>query len=132
MLTGINHITLAVSNLSKSLHFYIELLGMTPKARWQSGAYLTVGELWICLSVDEVSPSKDYSHIAFNINEKDFKAFSQKLIHAGVKTWKNNVSEGASIYMLDPDGHKLEAHVGDLQSRLEELKTKPYKDLEWH
>lgn len=32
---------------------------------------------------------------------------------------EENLSEGDSLYFLDPDGHKLELHVGSLQSRLD-------------
>jgi catechol 2,3-dioxygenase-like lactoylglutathione lyase family enzyme len=131
MLKGLNHITIAVSNLEQSLLFYSDLLGMKAHVRWDKGAYLSLGDLWICLSCDEVSPAKDYSHLAFDLAEQDFPAFATKLRQAGVKEWKQNKSEGQSLYFLDPDGHQLEAHCGDLHSRLDSLKTMPYSGLIW-
>ncbi|MGO4611810.1 VOC family protein, partial [Variovorax sp. 2RAF20] len=47
MLTGLNHLTLAVSNLARSLNFYTETRGFIPKAAWDHGAYLSLGELWL-------------------------------------------------------------------------------------
>lgn len=38
----------------------------------------------------------------------------------------NPKSEGQSFYFLDPDGHKLELHVGDLASRLVQCREKLY------
>ena len=131
MLKGLNHITIAVSNLEQSLLFYCDLLGMKAHVRWDKGAYLSLENLWFCLSCDEVSPAKDYSHLAFDIAEADFPAFAAKLLQAGVKEWKQNKSEGDSLYLLDPDGHQLEVHCGGLQSRLDSLKMKPYAGLEW-
>ena len=75
MLKGLNHITIAVSDLDASLRFYTQLLGMKAHVRWDKGAYLSLGNLWFCLSCDEVSPAKDYSHLAFDIAEADFPAF---------------------------------------------------------
>lgn len=118
MLRGLNRITLAVSDLDISLPFYVDLLGMTLHTRWDTGAYLSLGGLWFCLSKDKVAPSQDYSHIAFDIAEEDFPAFQAHLRESGVIEWKSNRSEGASLYFLDPDGNKLEVHVGDLHSRL--------------
>jgi catechol 2,3-dioxygenase-like lactoylglutathione lyase family enzyme len=131
MLKGLNHITIAVSNLEQSLLFYGDLLGMKAHVRWDKGAYLSLGDLWFCLSCDEVSPAKDYSHLAFDIADQDFPAFVTKLRQSGVTEWKQNTSEGDSLYLLDPDGHQLEVHCGCLQSRLDSLKKKPYAGLEW-
>ncbi len=131
MLRGLNHITITVSNLELSLLFYCRLLGMKAHVCWDKGAYLSLGDLWFCLSCDEVSPAKDYSHLAFDISEEDFSAFAAKLRQAGVKEWKQNKSEGYSLYLLDPDGHQLEVHSGTLQSRLNLLKQTPYTGLVW-
>lgn len=131
MLQGLNHITIAVSDLDRSLYFYTEFVGMKAVVRWDAGAYLTLGDIWFCLSCDQVVPGQDYSHIAFDIAAQDFVLFTKKLKDAGVIEWKQNTSEGNSVYFSDPDGHKLEAHCGNLQSRLNALKTEPYAGLVW-
>jgi len=131
MLTGLNHVTVAVKDIERSLQFYTDLLGLSAVVRWNTGAYLSLGDLWLCLSVGNTSPAQDYSHIAFSVAEHDFDLFCAGLENAGVINWKSNSSEGASYYLLDPDGHKLEVHVGDLQTRLRSLKQKPYEGLQW-
>ncbi|WP_426505481.1 fosfomycin resistance glutathione transferase [Serratia proteamaculans] len=131
MLTGLNHITLAVSNLAKSLNFYVETLGFTPKAKWAHGAYLSLGELWLCLSVDKASVGDDYTHYAFSIPTEEFDVFVERLRSSGVTEWKTNKSEGKSVYFLDPDGHRLEIHDGDLESRLRACRTQPYEGMEF-
>lgn len=52
MLQSLNHLTLSVSNLQTSLTFWRDLLGLQLHAEWDTGAYLTCGDLWICLSYD--------------------------------------------------------------------------------
>lgn len=131
MVSGLNHITIAVSDLERSLTFYRVFLGFKEHVKWDKGAYLSAGGLWLCLSYDSPSPSQDYSHIAFGIDGSEFKALSDMLKRKGVKEWKINKSEGESLYILDPDGHKLELHIGGLASRLESLKSKLYSGMVW-
>ena len=64
-----------------------------------------------------------------DLAEEDFEPFSQRLEQAGVTVWKQNKSEGASFYFLDPDGHKLELHVGSLAARLAACREKPYAGM---
>lgn len=99
MLQSLNHLTLAVSDLQKSVTFWHELLGLALHARWNTVA------------------------------EEDFEPFSDKLEQAGVTVWKQNKSEGASFYFLDPDGHKLELHVSSLAARLAACREKPYAGM---
>jgi len=71
----------------------------------------------------------DYTHYAFSIDEKDFEQFQSALKSANVSFWKVNKSEGESCYFLDPDGHKLEVHVGGLAQRLKACKLMPYDGM---
>ncbi|WP_095125601.1 glutathione transferase [Pseudomonas sp. Irchel s3a12] len=107
MLTGLNHLTLAVSDLNRSLAFYRDPLRSS-------------------------QPCADYTHYAFSLDAADFSTFVHKLQAANVQEWRDNRSEGASFYFLDPDGHKLEAHVGDLASRLSACRQKPYAGMRFY
>lgn len=127
--SGLNHITLAVADIARSLTFYRDVLGCIVRAEWNDGAYVEAGSLWLCLSRDEnarSSPHPDYSHIAFSVAEANFAEMSERLTTKSV-IWKENGSEGASTYFLDPDGHKLEIHLGDLESRLAHYRANPSK-----
>lgn len=126
MITGFSHLTVAVSDLSRSFDFYVNVLGFIPQGRWDKGAYLTAGKLWLCLTLESAMPAKDYTHYAFSVDDSEFDECVSKLKCAGTNCWKNNSSEGSSYYFLDPDGHKLEIHIGDLESRLLSMKIKPY------
>lgn len=130
MITGLNHLTLAVSDLDKSCDFYISVLGLSIQAKWHRGAYLLAGDFWLCLSVDDVSPATDYTHYAFTLSGGSLDDWKERCDRAGVVQWKSNRSEGCSLYILDPDGHQLELHIGDLQSRLASIEKAPYDGLQ--
>ena len=74
MLNGLNHLTLAVADLDRSVAFYQDLLGFRPAAMWNTGAYLRLGELWLCLSLDDrraAHAEPDYTHVAFDVAQGD-------------------------------------------------------------
>lgn len=124
---GLNHLTLAVADLNRAIRFYRDVLGCALRAVWADGAYLEAGSLWLCLSVDKLAQSDDrraYTHYAFDVAEADFELIAERVREQALP-WKDNKSEGASLYFLDPDGHRLELHVGSLASRLEAYQANP-------
>ena len=133
MLTGLNHLTLSVRELARSVAFYRDMLGLRQHARWDRGAYLSAGELWLCLSLEgqdtAALASPAYTHYAFAISQQDFPAFAARLRAAGVPEWQPNRSAGDSLYVLDPDGHRLEAHAGSLAQRLAACRAAPYPGM---
>src|SRR4051812_12134757 len=104
MITGLNHLTLAVRDLERSFSFYQEVLGFRPLMRWSEGAYFLAGDLWFCLSLDPATregPLPEYTHLAFDVAPADFPAAADRIRGAGAPSWKENTSEGASLYFLD-------------------------------
>lgn len=124
IIRGLNHVTLAVGDLDRAVKFYVEGLGLALRKRWEKGAYLEAGSLRLALSPDPLARREahpDYTHVAFDVSQADFAAMVQQLIAAGARAWKDNRSEGDSFYFLDPDGHKLAIHAGNLQTRLKSM-----------
>lgn len=142
MITGLNHITLAVRDIDASFRFYKDVLGFEPICKWEGSAYFVVGNVtdpnafWFCLDFDRKqlrAPSPCSTHYAFSISTDDFEKMSARIIESGATLFKENTSPGKSLYFLDPDGHKLEIHVGDWRARVAAKKKNPgnWADVEW-
>ena len=133
MIRGINHITLSIADLDRSLAFYCDVLGCGVVARWPEGCYLQAGNLWLALVVEEnvrSAPLPEYTHLAFDVAPDDFQAMVDRVKQSGASVFQDNSTEGASLYFLDPDGHKLELHVGSLATRLDEMRRNPWDGLQ--
>ena len=134
MINGINHITIAVKDIETSFAFYREIMGFKPVVKWKNGAYFNAAGIWFAINQDaSIADARrpDYSHIAFNCNHADFERIRSRLLRYGCVEWSTNQSEGASIYFLDPDGHKLKIHAGSLESRLKEMQNNPWNTYEY-
>lgn len=88
---------------------------------WLDGikALIFSRRFWFCLNVDaNQRPTPCYTHYAFTVTQEQFDEMSKAIIQSGIKIFKENTSPDDSLYFLDPDGHKLEIHAGNWQSRL--------------
>lgn len=133
MISGINHITLAVRDADESIAFYSQTLGCRIAARWPRGAYLAAGDLWLCLVQDDRvrrALLPEYTHIAFTVAPEHFNVLCDRIRSSGAHIWQDNRTEGASLYFTDPNGHKLELHTTDLQARLAAIRQRPWAGLE--
>lgn len=133
MIRGINHITLSVGELERSIRFYVDVLGFEQLMESDRTAYFLAGNLWFCVVQESVEEGAgrpdDYSHIAFDIDQDDYPAMATRIAESGAKVFKENITEGDSLYFLDPDGHKLEIHSGSWQSRMEAIRRDPWGDV---
>jgi len=132
MIVGINHITLAVSDIETSFKFYTDILGFTPIQKSSIGAYLLAGDAWIALTMDRNTrrkPLLEYTYIAFTVAQQDFDTMKKRIIQSGAKEWQKNTSEGDSFYFVDPNGHKLEIHASNLETRIESRKQERGDDV---
>ena len=115
---GVNHITIAVSDVEEAFRFYTELLGLVPVMKSEVAAYVSAGGAWIALVADENAGGSNQSHVAFTVDEDEFAGAVEELKRAKVREWRKLGTEGESFFFLDPSGNKLELHVGSLRDRL--------------
>ena len=104
------HMILQVADIEASKHFYLDLLGLTPRRAipladgrpvvpFQQGIALTSGNPGKPLQID---------HMAFRVS--DVRTIAQRLKAAQVKFF-NDLHDGPlglTIYIADPDGNKVE------------------------
>ncbi|HZG60207.1 MAG TPA: VOC family protein [Anoxybacillus sp.] len=119
-----SHVTINVSNLSRALQFYIDILQMNLVHRGRKDAYLEWGNAWICLQErPEKAKQREQlgvDHVAFYIDEKDFAKAVNHLQENNVEIVRGPMKRGLgwSINFLDPDGTQLELHTSTLTERM--------------
>lgn len=137
MITGINHVNLAVEDIHRAFAFYRDVLDLKPLCQSDGSAYLLAGDFWVSLDLDREKrrvPSPCNTHLAFTVSAQDFDTLAEKIIATGVVVYKDNTSPGQSLYFQDLDGHKLEIHGGTWQDRVAVKKANPgnWTNVTWY
>jgi catechol 2,3-dioxygenase-like lactoylglutathione lyase family enzyme len=121
---GFSHVTINVKDLTRSLRFYVDVLGMELVHRGRKDAYLEWGSAWVCLQerpdMAEQRPQIGVDHVAFLIDEQDFAEAVKQLKANNVAIVREPTRRGSglSVNFLDPDGTQLELHTSTLAERM--------------
>jgi catechol 2,3-dioxygenase-like lactoylglutathione lyase family enzyme len=110
--TAINHVVLNVTDMERSIKFYMEILGF--ENRNESGEFNRARNFLLCgmQGLDlfevprEVTSGQEMNHMAFNVAANDLDEVEKALLEVGVeasaRTHRN------SVFIADPDGHRIE------------------------
>lgn len=114
---GIDHVVLRIHDLERSLGFYRDLLGLHIE-REQASIHLTqlrAGRSLIDLVPGEAGAdgAPNVDHFALEIQPFDEQQLREYFTSRGVTVLESGLrygagGEGPSIYILDPDGNKVE------------------------
>ncbi len=115
-LDQLDHLTITVSDVSRSVRFYQEMLGLHPEWEWPGEiTMLRCGPTFIAIAhwaqgkTQGCAPAITVDHFAFRVTRKGFEEARATLPSQGVPL--EGVSDHGichSLYFRDPDGHQIE------------------------
>ncbi|MFC0238767.1 VOC family protein [Fictibacillus phosphorivorans] len=126
---GINHITIRVSNLEKSVTFYMNVLGAKIVHKGNTDIYLDVGGVWLCLlEIKDAKPMDrnqiGVDHFAFTVSKEHFPKAVLLLREQNIEITRGPIARGGgdTISFNDPDGNEIEFFTGSLEERMKNWK----------
>ena len=99
--TGIDHVSILVSDLQHSATFYQSLFGMTPVSEDKPNQILRLGQKRTIVSLRHEGPSGIVDHFAISVENFNEQAVTEQLKQHGL-TPQRNVQFG--FHIKDPDG----------------------------
>ena len=110
--TGVDHILLNVADLSRSIHFYRDALGMEVEHRFFHFAMLRAGSFGVILSTkpwdfEKKGEPKGVGMIPHFVTP-DMDAFAKRLREHGIPWLRepHRESFGIEAFVVDPDGYQ--------------------------
>jgi len=129
---GIAHFSLPVTDMSRSVAFYADIVGLQLVFGTNDLAFFRSGKDHVVLALTETVPKLSNArnvHHAFIVETRDFDASLEFLAEQGVAVVdqdarpEGSVFAGRSAYFADPDGNMLE--IIDLAATAFRPKTRP-------
>jgi len=114
--TGIDHLVLHVSDVSRAKKFYTDVLGMTVYRENDRQVFLHAGAQGVALFKKQgdssLTTGNDLNHLALNVESGSYEALKADLEKHGVAV-SGRPGDDRCIYFSDPDGHRLQLIVRD-------------------
>ena len=112
--TGIDHVVLQVSDLTKSIAFYTSILGLSEDHGGNGFMFLHCGNQLLGLFEvghgQEVNAGPELNHMAFNQSTGSYEEVKAVLESLRVPV-RSRQGDPRCIYFTDPDGHQLRLNV---------------------
>jgi len=124
-LQNIDHVAITVSDLQRSIAWYRDVLGLERRFQDEWGDVPTMmcaGETCVALfvsdardqgSVDDPA-SRSLHHIAFRGDKENFESAQQRFRDLGLGFRPADHGIARSVYIADPDGHRIEITTYDV------------------
>jgi len=108
----IDHISLSVSDIEKSIEFYRENFGfdLTEHASGSPEAFLQVADIKLRLFREESGKvAKTGGYVAFYVDEEDFEDAIDEIEDSELEiiSGPENIRNGKKVVISDPDGNKI-------------------------
>jgi catechol 2,3-dioxygenase-like lactoylglutathione lyase family enzyme len=105
---SLNHVSLIVSDLERSVTFYQRLFGMPVKSVQDGGVNLAVGDAFLGIYQGSASAMPQINHFCFGLQDFDPERTVAALAESGVPG-QSRVRDGVpQVYCADPDGLRVQ------------------------
>ena len=103
-----NHVTVFVPNVQKSVDFYQGLFGMPILTRQDAGINLSTGTGFYGIYPAPNATAGSVNHVCFGIENFDADAVLKQLTDRGIKGSIRMRGETKELYFTDPDGIRVQ------------------------
>jgi catechol 2,3-dioxygenase-like lactoylglutathione lyase family enzyme len=123
-LQQIDHVAITVSDLQRSIAWYRDILGLERRFQEKWGdvpTMMCVGETCVALFVSDwpdddpdLNEKRSLHHVAFRTDRENFEAAQDRFRDLGIEFRSADHGIAQSIYIADPDGHRIEITTYDV------------------
>jgi catechol 2,3-dioxygenase-like lactoylglutathione lyase family enzyme len=104
----LNHASLIVSNLDRSVAFYRNVFGLGVKSQQTGGVNLAVGDAFLGVYQAGATAKPEINHVCFGLEDFDAQRTVRALEAAGLKAEARDRDGVTQVYTADPDNLRVQ------------------------
>jgi catechol 2,3-dioxygenase-like lactoylglutathione lyase family enzyme len=105
---SLNHASLIVSNLDRSIAFYRNTFGLGVRSEATGGINLAVGDQFLGIYQGGANARPEINHVCFGLKDFDPQRTVRALESAGLKAEARDRDGVTQVYTADPDGLRVQ------------------------
>lgn len=117
---GFDHVAIEVADVEASVAWYIDVLGLERRMEEEWGSHpavVCVGESCVAIFPSDGSERTSgdmIQHFAFRVDRANFVRAQESFRERGIEFRFADHGESHSVYIADPDGHRIEITTYEL------------------